>query len=60
MNTVTIVFVAVWNFVLVVAFGLVIAFRKDMMRWITGADGPRGRDVDEAWISFLSDHPELR
>ncbi len=62
MNTVTIVFVAIWNALLIVAFTLVLVFRKKVMRWITGADEDRGdwSDTDDAWTAFLADHPELR
>ena len=62
MSTVTIVFVAIWNALLVVGFTLVLVFRKKEMRWVTGADEDRGNrtDVDDAWTAFLADHPELR
>ncbi len=64
MSTTVIVFVAIWNGLLLAGLLAVILWRKQLPRWITGLDG-RNRNhwesVQErdAWTAFLAEHPEL-
>ena len=62
MSTVSVV--VVWDALLVVALIAAIIWRKELLRWVTGADRQPGSGWDatedeEEWNAFLADHPEL-
>ncbi len=64
MNTTTIVVLAIWNGLLLLALVATITWRKRLMGWITGADHNRREQReasdDATWDAFLAEHPELR
>lgn len=60
MSTLTIVILVIWNSLLVVAFALVLVFRKRLLRWLTKPGGYGTGEGDAEWMAFLEEHPELR
>jgi hypothetical protein len=63
MSTVTVVFVGIWNGLLLVLLAFVLTYRRRIVPWITGLDRV-DRDAwdqgdDDKWAAFLRDHPEL-
>jgi hypothetical protein len=60
MGTVTIVILVIWNSLLVVAFALVLVFRKRLFGWLTSPGGSGTGEGDAEWLAFLADHLELR
>jgi hypothetical protein len=65
MDTTTIVVLAIWNGLLLLALAAAVAGRKRLWRGIRGADnnsraGGAARHDDAIWDAFLAEHPELR
>jgi hypothetical protein len=63
MSTVTIMFVGIWNALLLAALATLLVRRERLLRWITQSDGQQGVEPvgndDEGWRAFLKEHPEL-
>jgi hypothetical protein len=56
------IMLGVWNALVLGGAAAAIIRRKQLFAWITGGDDlQRGleRSADDAWDSFLAEHPEL-
>jgi hypothetical protein len=56
-STITLVFVCLWNALLLVALVIVLLKRECVLRWVTAADQEERNGWE--WDEFLAGHPEL-